>query len=318
MPASGRRRASTAPPASLRSRAEQASRGGLGSSAAGWRTVANSGRYETGNGDSSSEQERPPVALARLGRQPCRRRSFEHELRLAGSDVEHTLASWTGHGHRAAGERWQVIGDGVAGAHRSCAATASDRASDLRLRCRSRRAVGVRGGEDVEVPANERPEVTLARRARHHSWSGLVKLLDPTRCDPRFAHVGDGRRWHIPSSALRGDPGMLRGGPKFSGLEIRPRKPRFYPVTDRSPVWPSSGCDVRLTALGGIPERSKGSGCKPDGYAFPGSNPGPATYLLNLPISPFALPRSVRPGGRHSPQSAGTVAERPYPTSDAP
>ena len=72
------------------------------------------------------------------------------------------------------------------------------------------------------------------------------------------------------------------GRTEFSGLEIRPRKPRFYPVTDRSLVWPSSGCDVRLTALGGIPERSKGSGCKPDGYAFPGSNPGPATYHTYL------------------------------------
>src|SRR5690349_17124558 len=35
--------------------------------------------------------------------------------------------------------------------------------------------------------------------------------------------------------------------------------------------------DARLSAPGGIPERSKGRGCKPRGYAFPGSNPGPAT-----------------------------------------
>ena len=30
-------------------------------------------------------------------------------------------------------------------------------------------------------------------------------------------------------------------------------------------------------SFGGIPERSKGSDCKSDGYAFEGSNPSPAT-----------------------------------------
>nr|ADI16879.1 hypothetical protein [uncultured gamma proteobacterium HF0010_16J05] len=30
---------------------------------------------------------------------------------------------------------------------------------------------------------------------------------------------------------------------------------------------------------GGIPERSKGSDCKSDGYAFEGSNPSPATMF---------------------------------------
>src|SRR5580704_14717676 len=43
--------------------------------------------------------------------------------------------------------------------------------------------------------------------------------------------------------------------------------------------------DVRLRAPGGIPERSKGSDCKSDGYAFPGSNPGPAIGLCRLAAS---------------------------------
>jgi hypothetical protein len=32
-----------------------------------------------------------------------------------------------------------------------------------------------------------------------------------------------------------------------------------------------------LAVLGGIPERSKGTGCKPVGSAFAGSNPAPTT-----------------------------------------
>ena len=45
--------------------------------------------------------------------------------------------------------------------------------------------------------------------------------------------------------------------------------------------WPCS-CDCsrsfnEILSFGGIPERSKGSDCKSDGYAFEGSNPSPAT-----------------------------------------
>ena len=42
-------------------------------------------------------------------------------------------------------------------------------------------------------------EVTLCTRGGNQSWSGLVKLLDATRCDALFVHTGDGRRWFIPA-----------------------------------------------------------------------------------------------------------------------
>ena len=32
-------------------------------------------------------------------------------------------------------------------------------------------------------------------------------------------------------------------------------------------------------SFGGVPERSKGSDCKSDGYAFEGSNPSPTTMI---------------------------------------
>ena len=37
-------------------------------------------------------------------------------------------------------------------------------------------------------------------------------------------------------------------------------------------------------SFGGIPERSKGSDCKSDGYAFEGSNPSPATIKVSVVV----------------------------------
>ena len=44
---------------------------------------------------------------------------------------------------------------------------------------------------------------------------------------------------------------------------------------DRSAV--KAQASSRRKSFGGVPERSKGSDCKSDGYAFEGSNPSPAT-----------------------------------------
>ena len=51
---------------------------------------------------------------------------------------------------------------------------------------------------------NERFEVCLATRGGNRSWSGLVKIFSPERCDYLFVHTGDGRRWFIPSAAVDG------------------------------------------------------------------------------------------------------------------
>jgi len=72
---------------------------------------------------------------------------------------------------------------------------------------------------------NGRYELTLATRGGNQSWSGVVKLLDASRCDAVFAHVGDGRRWYIPSSELGGSSGLLLGGPKYAAFEIEPGEP---------------------------------------------------------------------------------------------
>jgi PD-(D/E)XK endonuclease len=65
----------------------------------------------------------------------------------------------------------------------------------------------------------------LATRGGNQSWSGLVKRLDGSRCDGLFVHVGDGRRWYIPASALEGSTKICLGGPKYSEFEVEPAQP---------------------------------------------------------------------------------------------
>src|SRR4051794_37966890 len=67
---------------------------------------------------------------------------------------------------------------------------------------------------------NGRWEVVLCTRGGNRSWSGVVKLLDSSRCDYVFAHVADGRRWFIPAKALGGGSAILLGGPKYEEYEI--------------------------------------------------------------------------------------------------
>jgi len=69
---------------------------------------------------------------------------------------------------------------------------------------------------------NGRFEVAVATRGGNRSWSGLVKRLDASRCDSLFVHVGDGRRWFIPASAVGGGNLILLGGPKYADYEIEP------------------------------------------------------------------------------------------------
>src|SRR3954454_5036135 len=67
---------------------------------------------------------------------------------------------------------------------------------------------------------NDRWEVTLCTRGGNRSWSGLVKRLDPTRYDFLYVHVGDGRRWFIPSRRVEGGNTLLLGGPKYASFEV--------------------------------------------------------------------------------------------------
>ena len=73
--------------------------------------------------------------------------------------------------------------------------------------------------------ARNRYVVALCTRGGNQSWNGIVKRLDATRCDRVFVHVGDGRRWYIPATALGGGSGIVLGGPKYADYEVEPGQP---------------------------------------------------------------------------------------------
>jgi hypothetical protein len=75
------------------------------------------------------------------------------------------------------------------------------------------------------VARKNRYEVTIATRGGNRSWNGVSKLFRHERCDYLFVHVGDGRRWFIPSSAVEGGSGILLGGPKYAAYEVEPDRP---------------------------------------------------------------------------------------------
>ena len=83
--------------------------------------------------------------------------------------------------------------------------------------------------------ARNRFVVALCTRGGNQSWNGIVKRLSATRCDRVFVHVGDGRRWYIPATALGGGSGIMLGGPKYADYEVEPGAP----LQGRSPPAPT-------------------------------------------------------------------------------
>jgi Holliday junction resolvase-like predicted endonuclease len=73
------------------------------------------------------------------------------------------------------------------------------------------------------VEVRRRWEVSVSTRGGNRSWSGLVKYFSPAQCDFLFVHVGDGRRWFIPSDAVDGGSCIRLGGPKYGALRGRTR-----------------------------------------------------------------------------------------------
>jgi hypothetical protein len=76
-------------------------------------------------------------------------------------------------------------------------------------------------------PANApgRYAVQLCTHGGNQSWTGLVKVFDRERCDFVFAHVGDGRRWFVPTEALEASRVISLGGPKYAEFEVEPGAP---------------------------------------------------------------------------------------------
>jgi Holliday junction resolvase-like predicted endonuclease len=119
-------------------------------------------------------------------------------------------------------------------------------------------------------------KVHIATKGGNQSWSGLVKHFDRDRCEFLFVHVGDGRRWFIPTGAHDCASSLTLGGPKYAEFEIEAGRS----LADRSdPVLQSPGSPGEY--------RSGQTGCAVNAVAlsFRGSNP----------LSPISSPRPVKP-----------------------
>jgi hypothetical protein len=123
----------------------------------------------------------------------------------------------------------------------------------------------------------DRWSVLISTRGGNQSWTGTVKYFDRSRCDFLFVHVGDGRRWFIPTGALDCRSALLLGGPKYAAFEIDPGRP-----LERRSVEPglkSAG------SLGEYPSGQRGGAVNAVAQSFGGSNPP----------SPISSPSRVKP-----------------------
>jgi Holliday junction resolvase-like predicted endonuclease len=124
--------------------------------------------------------------------------------------------------------------------------------------------------------ASGRWDVHISTRGGNQSWSGIAKYFDRTRCDFLFVHVGDGRRWFIPSGAVDGRTGLTLGGSKYSEYEVEHGRPL---------VIPDQMSRLDSAEPGEYRSGQTGQPVKLLAYAFGGSNPP----------SPISSPRRVKP-----------------------
>ena len=72
---------------------------------------------------------------------------------------------------------------------------------------------------------NDRWVVAVCTRGGNRSWNGLVKRLDPSRCDYLFVLVGDGRQWFLPIDEVAAGSTLVLGGPKYARFEVESGRP---------------------------------------------------------------------------------------------
>jgi hypothetical protein len=76
--------------------------------------------------------------------------------------------------------------------------------------------------------------VQLATFGGNQSWTGVVKMFDPNRCDFLFVLVAEGRRWFIPSSEIEGSRAIVLGGAKYSEFQVGQTAPLVHYGDDGS------------------------------------------------------------------------------------
>ena len=161
---------------------------------------------------------------------------------------------------------------------------------------------------EVKTATNtKRPErwnVHLATKGGNQSWTGVAKYFDRARCDFVFVHVGDGRRWFIPSGAIEGRTGMVLGGPKYAEYEVETGRP-LVPF----------GKEPRLnsTRPGEYPSGQRGGAVNAVAQSFGGSNP-PSPISSLRPVKPTNYERKPGQNGEAviNQKRRLTIPQRPF------
>jgi Holliday junction resolvase-like predicted endonuclease len=133
-------------------------------------------------------------------------------------------------------------------------------------------------------PAAGRWNVHLSTKGGNQSWSGVAKYFERGRCDFVFVHVGDGRRWFIPSGAIDGRTSLVLGGPKYAEYEVETGRP--LTAFDEKPGLNSS-------RLGEYGSGQTGGAVNAMAQSFGGSNP-PSPIASSQPVEPSNYER--KPG----------------------
>jgi hypothetical protein len=132
--------------------------------------------------------------------------------------------------------------------------------------------------------------VMISTRGGNQSWTGVVKYFEPERCDYLFVHVGDGRRWFIPTATLDCRSSLTLGGAKYSEYEIEQGRPlqagSSYPGLE-------SGCSPGEY-------RSGQTGCAVNAVAksFGGSNPPSPIASARPALKPSNYERKLGQSGQ--------------------
>jgi hypothetical protein len=147
-------------------------------------------------------------------------------------------------------------------------------------------------------------DVHIATRGGNQSWSGITKYFDRARCDYLFVHVGDGRRWFIPSGAVDGRTGLTLAGTKYSEYEVERGRPLEAP---------SENVRLNSGAPGEYRSGQTGQPVKLLAYAFGGSNP-PSPISSAQPISPTNYERKAGQNGEAviNQKRRITIPQRPF------
>jgi Holliday junction resolvase-like predicted endonuclease len=152
--------------------------------------------------------------------------------------------------------------------------------------------------------ATGRWDVTIATRGGNQSWSGVAKYFDRKRCDYLFVHVGDGRRWFIPSGAIDGRSGLVLGGQKYSDYEVE--KGRSLTAIDKKP-------GLNSETLGEYGSGQTGGAVNAMAQSFGGSNP-PSPIASSRPVRPTNYERRAGQRGEAviNQKRRLTIPQRPF------